>query len=67
VLYPKGMKLRVNGLLKNVELNGKIGTCIGRYEDSRIGMKVEDTYYAIHPKNLMTIEKDNEIDLERVD
>lgn len=30
-IYPKGLKCKINGLIKKKELNGKIGTCNGAY------------------------------------
>jgi len=37
-LYPKGSKWKINGLVTNVELNGKSGVCLGIYLNEKLGI-----------------------------
>lgn len=40
VLYPKEIKWRINGLIQRTELNGKICSCNGIYQNERVGVKL---------------------------
>jgi hypothetical protein len=57
VIFAKGIKCKINGLLKSPELNGKIGICNGIYQNSRIGVQLENSEkdFAIKPANLQLI------------
>ena len=56
-IYAKGIKCKINGLLKSPELNGKIGICNGIIQNSRIGVQLEGSEkdFAIKPANLQII------------
>ncbi len=40
-------------------MNGKIGVCVGKIEDYRIGLEVEGKIFAIKPDSLKVIEEKN--------
>jgi hypothetical protein len=56
-IYAKGIKCKINGLVKSPELNGKIGICNGTIQKSRIGVQLEGSEkdFAIKPANLQII------------
>ena len=41
VIFEKGVNCKIDGLIKKVELNGKLGKCTGKYETNRIGIEVD--------------------------
>jgi hypothetical protein len=53
-LYPKDSRFKVEGLVANQELNGKMGVCNGIYRNVRVGVYIAELKkeYAIKPKNL---------------
>jgi len=56
-LYPKGSKCKIDGLVSNTNLNGKIGICNGIYLKDRLGVDVPELSekFSIRPKNIKII------------
>ena len=38
-LFPKGSKWKAHGMITNIELNGKVGFCIGVNSNQRVGVE----------------------------
>ena len=55
VLYPKGERCRVDGIVSKKQLNGLVGIFNGQYENQRVGINFPQLQknYAIKPINII--------------